>query len=152
MTNMYLAQIPAYSMVDSTKGSFSNRAECAKEHFKNNVGYAAKSVALGAGTGAVAYGVFKNPKLVDKAAVKTGDFLVKFANKLAKTKYFSKLGNFNFNKIKLGKAGLLALAITTFTAICNHLAATHTYKSGQIDQKYTDVAILEKNAKNPLLR
>ena len=157
MTNMYLAS-PAYTMFDSTKGSMTNRYQCAKEHFKNNLEYGLKGACLGAATAGVSYAAIKNPTKVNNLAAKIGKFFTK--NKLTKLpkgaiekridpKIVDKLLKPSY--LKKGKAALLLGGIALFGGALVHLIAKSSYKSGQIDQKYKKKKKIESQTKNVIL-
>lgn len=133
MTGMYVCS-PAYTMVDKTKGSLTNRAECAKEHFVNNFSTSLKASALTAGTVGTAV---LAPKFATKVATKTGGLLAKLPF----------LKNVIKNPTKAGKIGILA---AVGLGLYNILAKG-IYKAGQIDQKYTDAAAIESQTKNIVL-
>lgn len=134
MTNMYVGTSPLYTMVDKSKGSFTNRAECAKEHFKNNLAMNTKVAVLAGGS---VLAVAAKPKLVTKVATKIGELL-------AKVPLFKKVIS---NPTKAGKIGLVAAVGLSLL----HVIQKHTYKAGQIDQKYTDAAKIESQTKNIIL-
>lgn len=76
----------------------------------------------------------KFPKLryhVGKAMVKMVDGIAKVANKLSKTS---------------GRQKILGGVVLATGCALNYVASKHNYKAGQIDQKYTDRAKMEKNA------
>lgn len=134
MTNMYVGTSPVYTMVDKSKGSFTNRAECAKEHFKNNLAMNTKIAILGGGSVLAAA---TKPKLVTKVATKLGELVSKLPG----------LKNVISNPAKVGKYGLAAAIGLGLV----HVIQKHTYKAGQIDQKYTDAAKIESQTKNIVL-
>lgn len=127
---------PIYTFVDGTKGSMTNRSQCAKEHFKNNLKYNLPASALGVAGVAVAF----KPSIATKFATGISKLasavgLNKVATAIAKNpKKFGLLG--------LGVAGALALT---------SLVQSHAYRAGQIDQKYTDAAAIESQTKNVVL-
>lgn len=133
MTGMYVCS-PAYTMVDKSKGSFTNRAQCAKEHLVNNVGTTFKASALLAGTGGA---IALAPKMATKVAAKTGSLLAKLPF----------LKNVIKNPTRAGKIGILtAVGLGLY-----NILAKGIYKAGQIDQKYTDAAAIESQTKNIVL-
>ncbi len=134
MTNMYVGTSPVYTMVDKSKGSFTNRAQCAKEHFKNNLAMNTKVAVLAGGS--IAAAAIK-PNLVTKAATGLGNLLSKVPLLKDVIKNPTKTG-------KIGLAATLGLALV-------HVIQKHTYKAGQIDQKYTDAAKIESQTKNIIL-
>lgn len=134
MTSIYNCS-PAYTMVDKSKGSFTNRAQCAKEQFVNNLKMGAQaSLIAGVPTATVLFA----PKASTKIATKTGELLAKLPG----------LKNIIKNPTKAGKIGILtALGIGLYNVVANGI-----YKAGQIDQKYTDSAKIESQTKNVILK
>lgn len=127
---------PVLTFVDSTKGSMTNRAQCAKEHFKNNLDRDLKASLIGVGAGVVAI----KPSIATK--------LGKGISKLAKA---SGLGKIAAKIAKNPKAyGVAGLAVAGGLALLK-LVQDHAYKAGQIDQKYTDSAAIESQTKNVIL-
>lgn len=127
---------PIYTFVDGTKGSMTNRAECAKEHFKNNFKYNLQASALGVAGAAVAL----KPSIATKLA--TG--VSKLAGAVGLNKVAAAIAK---NPKKFGLLGLGAAGVIALTSIVQ----SHAYKSGQIDQKYTDAAAIETQTKNVVL-
>ena len=88
----------AVTMIDSKKGSMTNRAECAKEHFKNDLKYGAAIAVPAAGVaGAAVYAGLKPNTKVSKG-------LINIAQKTAKKKGIKKSGCFQekwFHKINV---------------------------------------------------
>lgn len=140
MTSMYLAS-PAYTMVDKSKGSMTNRYECAKEHFKNNFSANLKGLGLGVATGAGIVVAKKQPKVYLSLAKKLGELLGKSKTI---TKHLPDV-------MKRGKVGLAVAAGVALLTAATHITAKHSYKAGQIDQKYTDAAKIESQTKNIIL-
>ncbi len=154
------------SLASKDKGSFGNRMNCAGAQMKNNLvtglqGAAVAGAAIGATAAAVKYNNFGTAvaRTFDKTANALGklagtkDLAGKINKKLAKliSKGVTK-DNANLNPetlksltkgLKASKAGLLISAITV--PVLGYIARKHSYKMGQIDQKYTDKAKLEKN-------
>lgn len=128
---------PVGAMVDPTKGSFTNRAECAKEHFKNNLSYNLQLSAAGAGATIVA---IKKPKPVITLATKVGEVAAKLFSKLGGKGVAAKIMK---NPTKFGAVGL---AVAGGLWVLNKLT-NHAFKAGQIDQKYTDSAAIEEQGK-----
>lgn len=138
------------SLLDTKKGSLTNRAECAKEHFKNDLNLTVKT-ALG---GAAVAGVIYKPNIAVNIASTIGSGIVKagkyIANKLPKlglkdSKFLKDLAK---NPTKLGVAGLV-IAGGLFVV---DTIAKYANKSGRIDQKYEDTAKIEGSTKNVILR
>lgn len=134
MTNMYVGTSPVYTMVDKSKGSFTNRTQCAKEHFKNNLAMNTKVAVLAGGS---VLAVATKPKLVTTVAAKIGQLAAKVPL----------LKNIITNPTRAGKIGLAAAVGLSLL----HVIQKHTYKAGQIDQKYTDAAKIESQTKNIIL-
>ena len=128
MTNMYVGGSPLYTMVDSTKGSMTNRVECAKEHMKNNFKTSATIGATGLG-----FGLAYSKGGANWLARRIGDFMQKFPSLEKVVK----------NPVKAGKFALIAVP----TAIMLNTLLKGVYKNGQIDQKYTDLANIERQKK-----
>lgn len=127
---------PVYAFVDGTKGSMTNRTQCAKEHFKNNAKFYLGTTALSAGITAVAV----KPTIATKLATGIG--------KLAKAVGLDKMATaIAKNPKKFGALGVGIAAVLGFTSIVQ----SHAYKAGQIDQKYTDAAAIESQTKNVVL-
>ncbi len=135
---MSVAFSVAQPIVAKNKGSIDNRLECAGSQIKNNVITTAK-MGLTAGTAfGATYAVAKSPKLANAAHkgmkwVQTTMMKNKHTAGIAKsvTKMLSKLPT-------AGKFGVIAAAIAA--PILAITAANGIYKSGQIDQLYTDKA------------
>ncbi len=132
---------PVLAFVDSSKGSLTNRFECAKEHAKNNV---VASLKLGTAAAAGTYVAIAKPSFATKFAKTVGKGLGKLLSKLGASKVAAKILK---NPTKAGAAGLIAAgalwAVNTLSK--------HCYKAGQIDQKYTDAAAIESTTKNVIL-
>lgn len=147
MTNMYLAT-PAYTMVDSTKGSMTNRYQCAKEHLQNNVNYCLKTSALGVITAGTTIAAVKNKSFVNKLATKIGKLISKKPASLPK----GTVGKVIIpNYAKKGKFALLVAGAAVVGGTLAHLISGYYFKKGQIDQKYTDSAKIESQTKNVIL-
>lgn len=140
MTNMYVAS-PAYTLVDGTKGSMTNRLECAKEHFKNNF---KNNLVLGATGAAAGVAIATKPSVLTKAANMIAKGTSKLVAKLGGTNIAAKIMK---NPTKFGLAGIAAAA---GLLVVNQIQK-HAYKAGQIDQKYTDAAKIETQTKNVVL-
>lgn len=140
MSGIYLAS-PFGAMIDPSKGSLTNRGQCAKEHLKNNLGYYS-SIGLAGAAGT--YAAIKKPKILVKSATKIGNLTAKLLNKLGGK---NMAANIMKNPTKFGKYSLLlAGAVWALTRLENFI-----YKKGQIDQKYTDSAAIESQTKNIIL-
>lgn len=140
MTNIYGAS-PAFALVDRTKGSMTNRFECSKEHFKNNLTASVKATGLGVAAGAGIIVAAKKPKVYLNIAKKLGEFM-------GKSKTLTKALP---DVLKRGKVGLAVAAGTAFATGLMALIQNHSYKAGEIDQKYTDAAKIESQTKNVVL-
>lgn len=116
---------------DPKKGSLQNKSECIGEHFKNNLKTDAVILTTaGAGAG-LTYAAVKNEKF---ATVIEKPF-VKIAEMLKNNKTLSQIPKLLKKVPTLAKVGV---AVTAGFAILSNV-----FKSGQIDQKYTDKAKLE---------
>lgn len=126
------------SMVTSDKGDFSNRTKCAGAQLKNSLTAGLTSVAVGVAAGTGIRYAAKNPRRL----VKIAQAFDKIAKKiLPKDVNLKKIGN----KSKVAMAiGLPLMAISSF------ISSRYLYKMGQIDQKYTDKAKVEKHQKDVL--
>lgn len=135
---------PIAVMVDGTKGSLTNRAECAKEHFKNNLKANANYALLGATAGAaIAFPKHTN-KIAAKAGTTFGNVLSKMGTKIANSKITQSIIK---NPTKAGKLAFLAVGL----GYLMNTIQQHAFKAGQIDQKYTDTAALESHSKKIIL-
>jgi hypothetical protein len=146
----------ATTMTDSTKGSFTNRTQCTKEHIKNDCKATLKLGLVGGGVAATAI----NPSFTEKVATYVGKVFAKIYSGAAKlvgmtklkngslAEYLTKVSEFTTKNAK--KAGLVGLAATGVALVASALVK-HAYKEGQIDQKYTDAAKIEAKSKNIIL-
>ena len=140
MTSIYSAS-PVGAMIDPTKGSFTNRSECAKEHFKNNLALNTKMALAGAGG---AYVAIKKPSFAVKVAKLVGEGAASIISKIGGKGVAQKIMK---NPTKFGAYGLVvAGALWALNTISKHV-----YKAGQIDQKYTDTAAIESQTKKVVL-
>lgn len=144
------------TLLDSRKGSLTNRAECAKEHFKNDINTAVK---LGVPVAGIAYVAVKKPGLLTKIFVKgakeVGKLFAKFGKKLTNKKGFSLIGK------GLSKAAAFIAKHPVSTGVGGAIAAAGIYllntvakyanKEGRIEQKYEDAAKIESSTKNLVL-
>ena len=137
-------------LLDPKKGSFTNRVDCAKETFKNDLKYV---LSLTVPAAACTTAAIVKPGIFTKTATALGNAAGKVFSKLG-----SKLGSTGVktaqlaqkilkNPAKFGKLGLIAAgALYLADRICKH-----EYKAGQIDQKYTDSAAVETQTKRVVL-
>ena len=130
------------AMVSKDKGDVSNRAKCAGEQMKNcAVGNLTNCAFLGAGGYAAAKvaksatATAKLAKLFDKITRPIGKFLPKLEQKLANLP---------------GKAKAIGLIALPVIAAVSYVTNRQLFKIGQTDQKYTDIAKIEKERKNVL--
>jgi hypothetical protein len=143
------------TLLDSKKGSLTNRVDCAKEHAKNDIKAGAQ---IGLPIAAVtAVGVAK-PDILKILATKTGTLASKVSAKLGGwlAKYSPKASNaFNKSATFLSKnaykAGALGL-ITAGTVYVLNKMLNHAEQKGKIDQKYEDAAAIECHTKNIVLQ
>lgn len=135
---------PAAVMIDGTKGSLTNRAECAKEHFKNNFKKHLTYSAIGATTATA----LLMPKTTNKVAKFIGkgfgNILSHLGSKIANSKIAQSIIK---NPTKAGKYALIATGL----GIVLKTIQDHAYTAGQIDQKYTDSAAIESQTKRIVL-
>lgn len=136
----------AAPLVSKDKGDISNRAKCMGSQTLNNVKtLAADTLVIGGSVATL------------KAAAKFGkfgSFLQKITEKGAgvATKVFSKAGlgkvsskiSTIMNKMPKG-VKIAAPVVLAATALIGYFKNKNIYKAGQIDQKYTDKAKLEKH-------
>lgn len=140
MTDFRLGGSPLYTMVDPSKGSMTNRYECAKEHFKNNLKLVVPTTVTGAALGVA----IASPKTAVKVGSKIGTTVAKGFKAIGARGLAAKILK-NHKKF-----GLVGLAVAGGLWFVNSLQK-HAYKSGQIDQKYTDAAAIESHTKNIVL-
>ena len=141
MTSTIYSASTVRVMVDPSKGSLTNRAECAKEHFKNNL---STNLQLGLAGAAGGLAIAKKPKFLVKIATKIGEVASKLVGKLGAKGMAAKIMK---NPTKFGKYGMIAAAALW---VLNKIEK-HAFKAGQIDQKYTDAAAIEQQTKNVVL-
>lgn len=138
------------TLTDKSKGSLNNRVNCVAEHMKNDIKTGVPITVAGAAAGLVAY---KKPGFAVKIAKYIGQGIGK-AGKFISEKLFKGrgLGTGLLNKILKNptKAGAIGLLAAGGAWVLNKLLK-HSYNAGQIDQKYTDAAILEGQSKNIIL-
>ncbi len=164
------------SMVAKDKGDVSNRANCAKEQLGNNIKTLAADTVVLSSVGGAAVLADKNANKLEKLfdnivnkfnlkrkpprsrAEKTIDGFSKTVNKsklIKKPTFKSRMRDNIINlveKCKTPKAKAAAL-FATFVALpamglISYINHRHSYREGQIDQKYTDKAKLEKQGRN----
>ena len=142
------------TLIDSKKGSLTNRVDCAAEKIKNDTSATLK---LAVPTAAVAGAAIAKPGLLSKVGMKAAKYLGKGAKALGKlfknpsnalTKSISKvLTTIQKNPVKYGKIGLAAAAV--FYAL--NTIQKHAYNEGKIEQKYNDTGAIENATKNLVL-
>ena len=146
------------ALLDSKKGSLTNRVDCAKEHVKNDL---KTGVQIGVPAAGVAVVALKKPGLLKTLAVKTGEFAGKAASALgngitkiapkAGTKVSAALANaagyLSKNAYKAGAIGLIAAGgLYVLNKLLNHAET-----KGRIDQKYNDTGAIENATKHLVL-
>lgn len=153
------------SLASKDKGSMGNKVDCAGAQLKNNAVTGLQAGAVTAGAAGGVYGVAKNAKLA-RGAAKVFDSIMNGFGKLIGEKDFAQKinkkvqnnlaknlvkDNANFgpemlkkvtDAIRKSKGALLVAAATL--PILSYISHKHSYKMGQIDQKYTDKAQLQK--------
>ena len=148
------------SLASKDKGTMGNKVDCAGAQLKNNVVTGLQAGAVAAGAAGGVYGVAKNAKLA-RGAAKVFDSIMNGFGKLIGEKDFAqKINNLAKNLVKdnanfgpemlkkvtdairKSKGALLVAAATL--PILSYISHKHSYKMGQIDQKYTDKAQLQK--------
>ena len=161
----------AAPLVSKNKGSLGNRMDCAGEHIKNTATATVQSAAVGVvacgaaravannmsglyGAGP-AYWITKNLSKGFDAAMNVVGKIIKKPDFAAKTTagiegFLAKFAPTSTNgaAVKtISKApGVKALAVIASIAlpVLAYIKHNHSYKAGQIDQKYTDKAQLQK--------
>lgn len=123
-------------MVSKNQGDFSNRVKNSNELGVNNLKTLGSDVVvLGTGAGTLV-AAKKCPKFAKRLLGVADDLITKlpakFAIKLWKAPGMAKI------------AGLVALPVV---ATLQYIASRHFYNAGQINQKYTDKAKIEKHTK-----
>lgn len=137
----------ALTMLDSSKGSITNRALCAKEHAKNDLKTGLKLVTVGAGAVGTAYAAKHSAKFASGlkiGATYIGKGIGKLATKLGATKIGAKI------LANAPKAGLIGVGIAAGAYVLDTVFS-YANKAGRIDQKYEDSAKIEKASKNVVL-
>lgn len=134
------------TLADKNKGSLGNKIDCAKEQTKNTATTALKGSAAAVGIGAATGAMIKS-KSVNNIVVKGVNALKKtqvFEKYAPKAKDLTKKGLDAFKKLP-GSAKIIAGVGIGLAAITGYaLDKSHSFKAGQIDQKYTDKAQLQK--------
>ncbi len=143
------------TLLDSKKGSLTNRVDCAKEHAKNDIKTGVQIALPVAAFTAV--GVAK-PSILKTIATKTGTLASKISGKLGGwlTKIAPKASKaLNQGALFLSKnaykAGAVGLIATGALYVLNK-ALNHAEQKGKIDQKYEDAAAIECHTKNIVLQ
>ena len=167
-------------LVAKDKGDINNRAKCAGAQLVNNAQTLASDVVVLGGTGAAAYGIQKSGKFA-KVLSKPVDFFANILGKLSikmrlkemhrlgldrKTtgdtiKIFSKRLRFCDQLADVTKAiksapakvkAMVTLGYGVLVPALTYIVGKHYYKQGQIDQKYTDRAKVERHTTNVIDR
>ena len=133
-------------MLDRSKGSMTNRAQCAKEHFKNDMKTGLKIGTVGAGAVGVAYAAKHSPK-VAKAVTYGGKAIGHIAKKVGAKDFATKLLK---NPLGQKRLGALAVGIAAGAYVLDTLF-NYANKAGRINQKYEDAAKIEGTTKNVVL-
>jgi len=141
------------TMADKNKGSLTNRYQCTKEHFKNDLNltlkeYAAATLAGGAAFATAAKGGTKAAKFVETVLTKPVGMMIKGV--LFKVAKALGAGTTGITKISAAKAGAAGIVLASGLYIINALI-NHANKRGKIDQKYDDAAKIESQTKNVVL-
>lgn len=150
MTNYLTQQVtgPVISpFISKDKGDFSNRANCAGAQLKNYAQTLVQDVVVLGGIGAAGREALKGGKF-SRAMLKITDTSLNIAKKIAK-----KIGlNSGSGSGSLpAKFKVLAPIVAVGGLALSYVTGKYIYKMGQIDQKYTDKATLEKNQKHALM-
>ena len=137
-------------MLDRSKGSMTNRAQCAKEHFKNDMKTGLKIGTVGAGAVGVAYAAKHSPKVakaVTYGAKTIGKAIGHSAKKVGAKDFATKLLK---NPLGQKRLGALAVGIAAGAYVLDTLF-NYANKAGRINQKYEDAAKIEGTTKNVVL-
>ena len=155
-------------LVAKDKGDLSNRLNCAGAHIKNNAQTLAQDTVVIGGTAIAARAVAKNKNLADKfcnVVSKVTQKTVGTINKVLPNKVKDKAYKcFNkirtritggdligkINKLSTKQKGAIGILMSLGALALGYVGYKHIYKAGQIDQKYTDKAAIEKHTKSPL--
>lgn len=133
-------------LTDKNKGSIGNKMDCAAEHTRNTLTTTLKGSAAAVGIGAATGAMIKSKSvnnLVEKGvnALKNTEVFKKYAPEV---KDLAKKGLDAFNKLP-GTTKIIAGVGAGLAAVtCYLFDKSHSFKAGQIDQKYTDKAQLQK--------
>ena len=143
------AYIAGAALTDKSKGSLNNRLNCAGEHIKNNL---RTGLPIAAATAAGTVVALTKPTLATKIATTVGKGIGSIGKFLADKVFKGGLGTGVLKKVLANptKAGAIGIAAAGGMWVLNKLLK-HSYTAGQIDQKYTDAAILEAQSKNIVL-
>lgn len=149
----YMLGAPISSVVSKDKGDFSNRMNCAGAQIKNNVSTLAQDVVVIGGAAAGTAVATKNAKLTTKIAKGFDKIVKRLAHGCNRFKFSKNVTNINTGWVRKNLARLspkakvaIAFALPALAAV-GFITQKHIYKMGQIDQKYTDKAALEKHQK-----
>lgn len=159
-TNLVFSPVVA-PLVSKDKGDVSNRVRCSGAQLFNNASTAGQLALVGGGTYALGKTIVKHP---DSKVVKViGNAYAKFINAIANSKIGAKFVESvkkvylklpqildKCNKLPMKARGAIAALVLSAMLVTGFIAKNHVYKTGQIDQKYTDQAKLEENKKNIL--
>ena len=146
VTSLVAPNYSAGVLFDSKKGSIENRLECGAEHIKNNAQAALKTALVGTTAAGLTYAVHKNAKAAQYAqkGMKAVQGLLN-KNKTG-AKVAGKIAHFLSKFSTAGKVGVITAAIAL--PILAYINNQHTYKAGQIDQKYNDRAAVQNQLDN----
>lgn len=128
-------------LVSKDKGSFGNRMNCAGEHMKNNLVSNVQTAGVALVGGGAVYGLKKTnaaANFIGKGIDKAITFVAKKTNTI-NSSVIQKALNAS------PKAKALSAVLALGTIALGYITHKHAYKAGQIDQKYTDRAKMEKN-------
>lgn len=159
-------------LVSKDKGSAGNRIDCAGSQIKNNATTALQTVAVGgAAVGATRVVVRDTLAFspITKGLTKTFDSAMKLIGKIAKkpdlsqkvTEYLNSMAKkiqkaniphsqntivkvFDKSKMMTSRFKAAAVIAAVLLPTLGYIAHKHSYKAGQIDQKYTDKAQIQK--------
>lgn len=137
------------TLLDSKKGSLTNRVDCAKEHIVNDSKAVLETAIPAAGVGIVA---MKKPELLTQVANVVGKSIGKAGKWLAAKMPKGGFGTGLLNKVlkNPAKAGGIGLAIAGGLYLINRLC-NHARNEGKIEQKYNDTGAIENATKNLVL-
>jgi len=150
----YVAMRPLNSALCSKdKGDITNRLQCAGEHVVNNVrstGAGLLTLGASASAGCILYNCPKAVKFLAKVFDKVGKSAYNFlVGNTDKTKGIAKITTKvakQFQKLPSSMKAVSFIAIPTVLAL-GYITNKFFYNSGQIDQKYTDRAVMEERLK-----